>query len=230
MTHQGLGEFEQLVLLAIVHLGEEAYGIPIVDEIERRTGRRVARAAVYVTLRGLEEKGLLTSWMGDPTPERGGKARRYVQIEAAGRRALRDARQLADLMWGENARVLNTGLGASGALVLVLSSIGLYGSVALAVRQRRREIGVRMALGARADQVVALFYTGGVRLGLIGLVLGLPLSVAASNVVAKQDGAMSHVIVGAVIALVVLVVASIATLIPAMRAARVNPVISLRSE
>jgi DNA-binding PadR family transcriptional regulator len=101
MTHQGLGEFEQLVLLAIVHLREDAYGIPIVDEIERRTGRQVARAAVYVTLRRLEEKGFLTSWIGDATPERGGKGRRYVKIEAAGRRALRDARQLADLMWGE---------------------------------------------------------------------------------------------------------------------------------
>lgn len=101
MTHQGIGEFEQLVLLAIVHVGGEAYGIPIVEEIERRTGRQVARAAVYVTLRRLEEKGYVSSWIGDPRPERGGKGRRYVKIEAAGRRALRDARQLSDRMWGE---------------------------------------------------------------------------------------------------------------------------------
>jgi DNA-binding PadR family transcriptional regulator len=100
-THQGLGEFEQLVLLAIVHLRGDAYGIPIVDEIERRTGRRVARAAVYVTLRRLEEKGYVSSWIGDPTPERGGKGRRYVKIELAGRRALRESRQLVDRMWGE---------------------------------------------------------------------------------------------------------------------------------
>jgi Transcriptional regulator PadR-like family. len=99
MTHQGLGEFEQLVLLAIVHLRGDAYGIPIVEEIERRTGREAARAAVYVTLRRLEEKGYVSSWMGDPTPERGGKARRYVKIQAAGRRALRESRQLADRMW-----------------------------------------------------------------------------------------------------------------------------------
>lgn len=99
MTHQGLGEFEQLVLLAIVHLRGEAYGIPIVEEIERRTGRDAARAAVYVTLRRLEEKGYVSSRMGDPTPERGGKARRYVKILAAGRRALRESRQLADRMW-----------------------------------------------------------------------------------------------------------------------------------
>ena len=88
MPPQPLGEFEQLVLLAIVRLGNEAYGVPIVDEIERRTGRAVARAAVYVTLRRLEEKGLLSSWMSDPTPERGGKPRRYVKVERAGAQAL----------------------------------------------------------------------------------------------------------------------------------------------
>ena len=129
----------------------------------------------------------------------------------------------------QSARAINAGLGACGAFVLLLSAIGLYGSVALGVRQRRREIGVRMALGARAEQVVGLFYAGGVRLGIIGLVLGLPLSVAASNVVDKGAG-MSHAVVGGVIAFVVLVVASIATLIPAARAARVSPVISLKSE
>jgi PadR family transcriptional regulator PadR len=99
MTHQGLGEFEQLVLLAIVHLRGEAYGIPIVEEIERRTGRSVARAAVYVALRRLEDKGFVSSWMGDPTPERGGKGRRYVKLEAEGARALREARRVAERMW-----------------------------------------------------------------------------------------------------------------------------------
>ena len=99
MTHQGLGEFEQLVLLAIVHVQGEAYGIPIVEEIERRTGRSVARAAVYITLRRLEEKGFVSSWMSDPTPERGGKARRYVKLEPEGARALREARHAAERMW-----------------------------------------------------------------------------------------------------------------------------------
>ena len=99
MSHQGLGEFEQFVLLAIIHLGGESYGVPIVDEIERRTGRSVSRAAVYVTLRRLEEKGLLSSWLGESTPERGGKARRHVKIEAEGARALREARQMAERMW-----------------------------------------------------------------------------------------------------------------------------------
>ena len=87
MTREALGEFEQLVLLAILHLGDDVYGVPIVDEIERRTGRKVAAAAVYVTLRRLEQKGLLSSWMSDPTAARGGKARRCVAGHA--RRAQR---------------------------------------------------------------------------------------------------------------------------------------------
>ena len=99
MSHQGLGEFEQTVLLAIAHLSGEAYAIPIADEIERRTGRCVARAAVYVTLRRLEEKGFVSSWMSDPTPERGGKGRRCVKLEGEGARALREARHAAERMW-----------------------------------------------------------------------------------------------------------------------------------
>jgi len=99
MTHQGLGEFEQMVLLAIVHLQGEAYGIPIVEEIERRTGRTAARAAVYITLRRLEEKGFVSSWMSDPTPERGGKPRRLVKLTSEGARALREARRTAERMW-----------------------------------------------------------------------------------------------------------------------------------
>ena len=99
MAHQGLGEFEQLVLLAIAHLEGEAYGIPIVEEIERRTGRSVARAAVYITLRRLEEKGFVSSWVGDPTPERGGKGRRYAKLEPEGAKALREARRASERMW-----------------------------------------------------------------------------------------------------------------------------------
>lgn len=99
MSHTGLGEFEQLVLLAIAHLEGEAYGVPIVEEIERRTGRTVARAAVYITLRRLEEKGFVSSWMSDPTPERGGKPRRYVKLTADGARALREARRASERMW-----------------------------------------------------------------------------------------------------------------------------------
>jgi len=94
-----LGEFEQMVLLAILHLGEDVYGVPIVDEIARRTGREVAPAAVYVTLRRLEEKGMLTSWLGDSTGERGGKARRYVSVTRSGLESLRASRKALDSMW-----------------------------------------------------------------------------------------------------------------------------------
>lgn len=96
---EALGEFEQLVLLAILHLGDDVYGVPIVDEIERRTGRKVAPAAVYVTLRRLEQKGLLSSWMSEPTAERGGKARRCVRVTRAGQAQLRESRQVLEQMW-----------------------------------------------------------------------------------------------------------------------------------
>jgi len=94
-----LGEFEQIVLLAILHLREDVYGVPIVDEIHRRTGRRVAPAAVHITLRRLEDKGLVTSWLGEPTPQRGGKARRYVKVTRAGLESVRAARTVIDQMW-----------------------------------------------------------------------------------------------------------------------------------
>lgn len=103
--NETLGEFEQMVLLAILHLEEQAgeddevYGVPIVDEIEDRTGRSVSRAAVYVTLRRLEKKGMLASWMSEPTPERGGKPRRCVRVEPEGREALRESRRMMDAMW-----------------------------------------------------------------------------------------------------------------------------------
>ncbi len=96
---EALGEFEQMVLLAAVHLGDDVYGVPIADEIERRTGREVSPAAVYVTLRRLEQKGLLSSSMSAPTPERGGKARRCVKVTAAGLDSLRLSRQVLDRMW-----------------------------------------------------------------------------------------------------------------------------------
>jgi DNA-binding PadR family transcriptional regulator len=99
MTREALGEFEHLILLAILHLGDGVYGVPIVDEIQRRTGRTVAPAAVYVTLRRLEQKGLLTSWMSDSTPERGGKPRRCVKITGAGLDSLRESRKVLDSMW-----------------------------------------------------------------------------------------------------------------------------------
>jgi PadR family transcriptional regulator len=75
------------------------YGVPIVEEIERRTKRRVARAAVYIALRRLEHKGLVATWMGDPTQERGGKSRRCVKVTRTGLQALRESRLAVDQMW-----------------------------------------------------------------------------------------------------------------------------------
>ena len=99
MSQPTLGEFEQLVLLAVLHVRGEVYGVPILEEIERRTGRTVARAAVYITLRRLEKKGLVSSWKGEPTPERGGKARLCVKVEPEGLEFLRASRQVMDRMW-----------------------------------------------------------------------------------------------------------------------------------
>jgi predicted permease len=131
-------------------------------------------------------------------------------------------------------RSVQAGMAACGGLVLLLSAIGLYGAVALGVSQRRREIGVRMALGAQARQVVTLFYAGGVRLGITGLFLGLPVSLAANYWLNSQGGnpdtTPNASLVGSIVAVVVLAVASVATLIPATRAARVNPVTVLSSE
>ena len=99
MSNGNLGEFEQMVLLAILQLGEDVYGVPIVEEIERRTDRSVARAAVYVTLRRLEKKGLVESWMGEPSEERGGKARRLVRVRPEGQRLLQRSRRAMEAMW-----------------------------------------------------------------------------------------------------------------------------------
>ena len=83
-----LGELEQLVLLAIIRLGDDAYGVTVRREIERRAGRAVSLGSVYSTLMRLEEKGLVDSRVGEPTPERGGRRKRHYTILAAGRRAV----------------------------------------------------------------------------------------------------------------------------------------------
>lgn len=83
-----LGEFEQLVLLALIRLGEDGYGVAVRDEIRRRTGRDADFGTVYSTLARLEDKGLVTSRLGDPTPERGGRRKKHFAISPAGRAAL----------------------------------------------------------------------------------------------------------------------------------------------
>ena len=86
-----LGEFEQLVLLGVLHGGDDAYGVPVWRAIQQRTGREPSLAAVYKTLDRLEGKGLVRSHVGDPTPSRGGRSKRLYRATPAGVRALRSA-------------------------------------------------------------------------------------------------------------------------------------------
>jgi DNA-binding PadR family transcriptional regulator len=99
MGRDALGEFEHLIMLAILRLGPEAYGVPIIDEVEARTGRTVSEAAAYLTLRRLEEKGWIKSRVGEPTPERGGRAKRYFKLLPVGVRRLRESRTALVQMW-----------------------------------------------------------------------------------------------------------------------------------
>jgi DNA-binding PadR family transcriptional regulator len=92
-------DFEQQVLLAVWRLGDAAYGTSVRDEIESRTGRTVAQGAVYVTLVRLEKKGLLRSRLSDPTPVRGGKAKRYFEILPEGIEGVTAARETLERLW-----------------------------------------------------------------------------------------------------------------------------------
>ena len=143
----------------------------------------------------------------------------FEQVDA---RAYRSALQMAGFA------------GAGGALALLLASLGLYGVISLAVRQRTREIGVRIAVGASPLQVARMFLASGVRASLVALALGLPLSIVALRlgmsqgiVIAPQ---VNPYLIGIVIAQVLLAVASAATWVPARRAALVDPARTLRVE
>lgn len=97
MAREGLGEFEHRVLLAILRLGSESYSVPIVLELEERLGKAVAPAAVYIALRRLEKKELVSSKMAEG--EDGGRARRYFKIEPAGVERLRESRRELQALW-----------------------------------------------------------------------------------------------------------------------------------
>jgi PadR family transcriptional regulator, regulatory protein PadR len=94
-----LGEFEQIVLLAVLRLGDKAYGVPIRAEIENRAGRKVTVGALYATLDRLEAKGLVYSWFADPTAQRGGRSKRFFKLQAAGVEALSGSKAVFDRMW-----------------------------------------------------------------------------------------------------------------------------------
>lgn len=85
---ESLGAFEQLILFSVLRLGEEAYGVTIRETLEDKTGRTVSSGAIYTALSRLEDRGLVSSTVGDPTPGRAGRPPRYYHVEPAGARAL----------------------------------------------------------------------------------------------------------------------------------------------
>lgn len=98
-SREHLGEFEQIVLLAVIRLDDNAYGVPVLQHIEQRTGRSLSVGALYRTLDRLETKGYVRSWFSDPSPERGGRSKRYFQVEPLGITALDQSRAALTAMW-----------------------------------------------------------------------------------------------------------------------------------
>jgi PadR family transcriptional regulator PadR len=94
-----LGEFELMVLLTLVHLGDNTYGVPISRELEKYRGPGVSIGSVYAALERLEKKNLVTSSLGDPTPERGGRAKRFFHVTREGMRELEDTRRVLTKLW-----------------------------------------------------------------------------------------------------------------------------------
>jgi len=94
-----LGEFEQVVLLSVLRLGDEAYAVAIGEEILRCTGRGVSRGSIYITLDRLETKGYLKSRLADPTPERGGRAKRFYTLRPRAVDALKECRRQLVALW-----------------------------------------------------------------------------------------------------------------------------------
>ena len=99
MSREILGNFELMVMLALIGLGDAAYGVPISKAIEQSTSREVLVGSVYAALDRLEEKGFVSSEVGQPTPERGGRAKRYFRITEKGLRQVRDTRGALIKLW-----------------------------------------------------------------------------------------------------------------------------------
>jgi len=108
MTRSYLGEFEHLVLLAILRLGDGAYAPAILEELEARTGRPPSPGSMYVTLDRLEDKGMLRSHLADAKDERGGRPRRYVKVTPLGVRQLRESRSALLELWNGLEGVLES--------------------------------------------------------------------------------------------------------------------------
>jgi len=94
-----LGIFELMVILVLVRLGDNAYGVPICEELEKRTGREAAVGSVYAALERLEHKGFVTSELGEPTSERGGRAKKYFRLTARGLKEVRETQRSLVKLW-----------------------------------------------------------------------------------------------------------------------------------
>ena len=94
-----LSNAEMMVILALLRLGDDGYGVPISRELERRSGRHVAIASVYATLERLEKKGIVISRLGEPTSERGGRAKKYFSVTGKGVRAVRETQRSLQKLW-----------------------------------------------------------------------------------------------------------------------------------
>jgi DNA-binding PadR family transcriptional regulator len=94
-----LGEFEQVVLLALLRIGHDAYGAEIRQLLHEQVNRNVAIGALYLTLERLEKKGMVNSTLGESTPERGGRAKRYFEVTGKGQKALSRSRDVFNIMW-----------------------------------------------------------------------------------------------------------------------------------
>jgi PadR family transcriptional regulator, regulatory protein PadR len=94
-----IGEFEELVLLTIASLDTDAYGVSIKESLEKRTDRSISIGALHSTITRLEEKGLIRSWLGDPTQERGGRRKRYFELTRDGKVSLHAMKDLRDELW-----------------------------------------------------------------------------------------------------------------------------------
>jgi PadR family transcriptional regulator PadR len=103
MRRSDMGEFEELVLLAVAVLTPEAYSVVVADELEQQTGRSVSTGAVHAALQRLENKGLLSSQMGEATAERGGRRKRIFVVTAMGSRILHQARNVRNSLWSRIA-------------------------------------------------------------------------------------------------------------------------------
>jgi len=106
MSEIYLGELEQIVLLAVLRIGDGAYAVPILDQIERQTGRQIARGALYTALDRLEAKGCLRSRLGEALAERGGRPRRYFSVTPAAVRALKQSRLALMRLWNGLEQIL----------------------------------------------------------------------------------------------------------------------------